>query len=62
MDAARDERCNGDLLELMRQDDKMAKGEKNLIWEDVKEDKGGNNGHKVTINHCDGNGWWCVMH
>jgi hypothetical protein len=57
VDAPRDLGYDGDLLELMRQDDKMAKKEKNLMHDNVKEDDGGDNGHKIIINHCDGDGW-----
>jgi hypothetical protein len=40
----------------------MAKREKNLMHDDVKEDNSGENGHKITINRCDGDGWQCGMH
>jgi hypothetical protein len=28
----------------------------------AKEDDGGDNGHKITINRCDDDGQWCAMH
>ncbi len=33
-----------------------------MMHDDVKEDDGGDNGHKITINCCDGDGWQCAMH
>jgi hypothetical protein len=56
----RDGGYDGDLSELMKQDDKMVKEEKNLIHDNIKEDNGGDNGHKITINCCDGNAWRCA--
>jgi hypothetical protein len=37
----------GDLLELMRRDDEIAKEEKNWMHDNVKEDDGGDNRHKT---------------
>jgi hypothetical protein len=45
----------------MRQDGNMSKEENNLMHNKVKEDDGGDDGHKITINRCDGDGWQCAI-
>ncbi len=51
---------DGNLLELMQQDDKVAKEEKNLMHNNIKEDDGRDNKHKITINCCESTGWQCA--